>query len=333
MATLNKAITIFLLSGLIGIEALSNDVSIDFADAFIEEIPAEDVAEDVMDPELAEESYQDELNALFDDESEAIDTTGWCKTKINTVWFDYRQMSDTVKIPLIDPLSDRQFTFPCAGAVTSPFGPRRGFWHYGMDTRLNMGEPVFCAFNGKVRVIQNDRKGYGNVVVIRHHNGLETLYGHLSDVLVTVDQEVRSGEPIGLGGNTGRSTGPHLHFETRYCGEPFDPRKLIDFSSYSLLSDTLVLTKASFSYLTPIRSTVYHKVRKGETLGKIARKYRTSVRKLCALNGISTRTVLRVGKKIIVKRSSQPTITTTLPQKSIKTMNISTASDESKTGT
>jgi murein DD-endopeptidase MepM/ murein hydrolase activator NlpD len=329
MAVLNKAISIFLLSGLMAIEALSNDFSLDFSDAFAEESSAVEL----MDMEMSEESYQDDLNALFDNESDPIDTTGWCNTKINTIWFDYRRMSDTVKIALIDSESDRQFTFPCTGTVTSQFGPRRGFWHYGMDTRLQTGDPVLCAFNGKVRVIQNDRKGYGNVVVIRHHNGLETLYGHLSDVLVTVDQEVRSGEPIGLGGNTGRSTGAHLHFETRYCGEPFDPRKIIDFSNYSLLSDTLVLTKSTFNYLTPIRSTVYYKVRKGDTLGKIARKYRTSVRALCALNGMSTRAVLRVGKKIIVKRSSQPTITTTLPATNTKATTITTVSDATETGT
>jgi hypothetical protein len=261
---------------------------------------------DSVDPEIQEESFQDDMNSLFQNYSDSIDTTGWCNSKINTVWFDYRLMTDTIRIPLIDSSCNRLFTFPCPGEVTSPFGPRRQFWHFGMDTRLKKGDTVRCAFNGKVRVIQNDRYGYGKVIVVRHHSGVETIYGHLSKPLVITDQELRSGDPVGLGGNTGRSTGAHLHFEIRYRGEPFNPLAIIDFERFVLLSDTLVLTKADFDYLTEVRKTVYHKIRKGETLGHIARKYGTSVSKLCALNGISRRTILCIGRRMVVRKSKTP---------------------------
>jgi hypothetical protein len=249
-----------------------------------------------------DQSMQDNFDDLFADSLESIDTTAWSASKINTVWFDYRTMHDTAYIPLIDSSRNLRFTCPNTGEVTSAFGPRHRFWHLGIDTRLRVGDTVRCAFYGKVRVIQNDRHGFGKVVVVRHCNGLETLYGHLSKVLVSVNQQLGSGEVVGLGGNTGRSTGSHLHFETRYRGEPFNPCTIIDFEKYTLLTDTIKLTQDDFRYLAEVRSTIHHKIRRGETLGSIARSYSTSVRKLCALNGIKPRTLLRVGRKIIIRK-------------------------------
>jgi murein DD-endopeptidase MepM/ murein hydrolase activator NlpD len=212
---------------------------------------------------------------------------------------------DTIKIPLVDSAQKKLFAPPFANYVTSPFGKRRFLWHYGMDVKLNKGDTVRNAFDGMVRVIQYDRRGFGNVVVVRHHNGLETVYGHLFKVLVKPNQYLKASETVGLGGNTGRSTGAHLHFEIRYYGEPIDPRHVIDYENHALWSDTLVLTKANFEYLTELRKTVYHTVRKGEGLGSIARKYRTTVNSICKLNGITSKTVLRVGRRLVVRGAKE----------------------------
>ncbi|OGS35404.1 MAG: hypothetical protein A2293_04650 [Elusimicrobia bacterium RIFOXYB2_FULL_49_7] len=248
---------------------------------------------------MQESNFQDNVDALFVPDS--IDTTGWCTSKINAGHFDYKQMTDTVRIVLRDSVLGRSYCHPFNGYITSPFGLRKFFWHYGMDVKVKKGDSIRCAFDGIVRVIQNDRYGYGKVVVVRHYGGLETLYGHFSRAKVEVGQRLKAGELVGLGGNTGRSTGSHLHFEIRYCGEPFDPRDIVDFDNFVLKSDTLVLTKANFDYLAQARSTIAHVIRRGDNLGSIARRYGTTVRRLCALNHISGRTLLRVGRKLVIR--------------------------------
>ena len=106
--------------------------------------------------------------------------------------------------------------------ITSPYGKRKRQKHFGVDFRLAEGDSVCSVFCGKVRVIKFDET-YGRVVVVRHYNLSESVYAHLSRALVNVGQEVVVGQPIGLGGDTGRSTGPHLHFELRYEGFPINP--------------------------------------------------------------------------------------------------------------
>lgn len=255
-----------------------------------------------FDSEMGEKDFQDEIDDFFPQKLENIDTTLWCTTHINGVWFNYKTMTDTVKIPIFDSLNQINFTYPVKGVVTSQFGSRHSFWHFGVDIRLRVGDTVRCAKDGIVRVIENDRYGYGKVVVVRHRDGLETLYGHLSRALVEGNQEIKSGDPIGLGGNTGHSTGSHLHFEMRYCGEPFDPNILINFSNYTLNSDTLTLTKANFDYITDARKTVYVTVHKGETLGRLAKRYGVPIKKICMLNGISKKTRLKVGRKLVIRK-------------------------------
>jgi hypothetical protein len=260
----------------------------------------------VTSSDVAEEqAFQENIDELFESGITGIDTTGWNNGKINTVWFDYRTLDQMVAIPLVDSSCSRYFTPPCYGHITSPFGARDGFWHFGTDIKVRVGDTIRSTFNGIVRIIQNDRRGYGKVIVIRHHNGLETLYGHLSKTLVKVNQVVCSGEVIGLGGNTGRSSGSHLHFESRYCGEPFNPCNIVDFERCSLLYDTLYLTKENFDYLTELRKTIFHTIRKGDNLGSIARRYRTSVGSICALNGIKASTTLRIGRKIVVRKPTE----------------------------
>ncbi|MDR1337242.1 MAG: LysM peptidoglycan-binding domain-containing protein [Tannerella sp.] len=196
------------------------------------------------------------------------------------------------------------FVFPVANElkVTSKYGLRRRRMHRGIDLKVQVGDTVRAAFSGKVRIKSYERRGYGKYLVIRHPNGLETVYGHLSNYLVSENDIVRAGQPIALGGNTGRSTGSHLHFETRFLGQALDPGDLIDFDSGTPHSDSYVFrkgrTKSGNVYTSTSERIVYHRVKQGETLSKIALIYRTSVAELCRLNGISSTSKLRIGQSI-----------------------------------
>jgi murein DD-endopeptidase MepM/ murein hydrolase activator NlpD len=248
--------------------------------------------------ELQESAFQEDVDALFDTDQFSPDSFFWDSTHINGERFDSQNWADTARIVLIDSVKKLLYVHPFCSCITSNFGERRWLWHYGVDIKLKKGDTVKAAFDGVVRVIQYDRRGYGHVVVVRHQGGLETIYGHLSKKLVTPHQQVKAGDIIGLGGNTGRSTGSHLHFEVRFHGEPFDPNYLVDFENCRLRQDTLVLTKNNFEYLIELRKSKWHTVRQGNTLGHIARRYHTTIRKLCELNQITRKTTLRVGRKI-----------------------------------
>ena len=187
--------------------------------------------------------------------------------------------------------------------VNSDYGIRRRWMHRGIDLDLNTGDTVRAAFSGKVRIKNFERGGYGNYLVIRHPNGLETVYGHLSGFLVGENQIVLAGQPIGLGGSTGRSTGPHLHFETRFLGEAFNPHEIIDFNNGTPRRDFYVIRKSTFRrnvniYTSTSERIVYHRVRRGESIAMIARKYRISVAELCRLNGLRRKPRLRVGQTL-----------------------------------
>ncbi|MBN1761003.1 MAG: peptidoglycan DD-metalloendopeptidase family protein [Chitinispirillaceae bacterium] len=257
------------------------------------------------DPE--EQEFQEYIDAVFATaaQGKSVDTTGWCTYRINCARFNLSYMNDTLRIPLIDTSLNRTFTYPLKTPVTSPFGPRGSFWHFGTDFQVYYRDTIRAAFDGIVRVVTNDRYGYGNVVVIRHHYGLETLYGHLTKSLVKNNQEIHSGDPIGLGGRTGRATGRHLHLEIRFCGEPFDPATILDYNTYSLKTPVLAITRADFGYMDDLRQTVFHTIRKGDNLGRIAKTYRTSINRLCRLNGITPKTLLKIGRKLII-RKEQP---------------------------
>jgi len=190
----------------------------------------------------------------------------------------------------------RNFTMPTdSKQVTSVYGQRWGRLHAGLDIKVYIGDTIRAAFDGKVRIVKYDARGYGKFVVIRHPNGLETYYGHLSKQLVKENQDVKSGEPIGLGGNTGRSTGSHLHFETRLCGISINPAELFDFKNQDVTDDYYVFTKKTHPQKTTTGMYV-HKVRKGESLSSIARKHGTTVAALCQLNHVSRNTRLMSGQ-------------------------------------
>ena len=208
----------------------------------------------------------------------------------------YSNSYSNVKLPDSVVISMEGYCMPTDSTrITDSYGyrPRRGRWHMGLDIKILTGDTVRAAFDGKVRVANYERRGYGHYLIIRHPNGLETTYGHLSKKLVGENEIVHAGDPIGLGGSTGRSTGSHLHFETRIVGNAIDPSLLFDFPHNKAATDFYV-------YQSKTRPE-YYKVKSGDTLGKIAQKNRTSVSRICSLNGISTKTVLRVGQTLRVK--------------------------------
>lgn len=215
----------------------------------------------------------------------------------------------------------RHFCMPTPSrVVTSNFGYRATFGrqHKGLDIKVYIGDSIRAAFSGKVRIVNYEGRGYGKYIVIRHYNGLETIYGHLSKQLVEENQEVRAGEVIGLGGNTGRSTGSHLHFETRLCGVALNPALLFDFRNQDVVGDFYDFYRNTYmqesAEANAIRGVVgnggytredvvggtpgssnthnatngeklYHKVKYGETLSSIAEKRGVSVEQICQLNG------------------------------------------------
>ncbi|MFW6020274.1 MAG: peptidoglycan DD-metalloendopeptidase family protein [Bacteroidales bacterium] len=215
---------------------------------------------------------------------------------------DYFLNMDSIAIILSDSL--HEYSLPAGkDKVTSSFGRRYYRFHYGTDIDLMTGDSVFAAFDGQVRYTGYHR-GYGKTVVIRHYNGLETVYSHLSKIKTDTNAYVNAGELIGYGGSTGRSTGAHLHFETRYRGAAFDSETIFDYDSWKLNSDTLWLSANQFSYLGPVKdrkNARYHYIKKGDNLGKIARMYGTTIQALCRVNGISRSTTLRIGKKLRVR--------------------------------
>ena len=228
-------------------------------------------------------------------------------------------LPEATAIRLIDSLES--YHYPYIGRITSRYGPRRGRAHQGLDIGLKTGDPIYATFDGKVR-LSKAAGDYGNLVIIRHNNGLETYYAHLSQRDVEVGDWVVAGQQIGLGGSTGRSTGPHLHYEVRYKGQSFDPERLIDFSNGNLRRDELLLKRRHFSIYSKYEqdfgdeeevakqeeaerkaaaAVQYHTVRSGDTLGAIARKYGTSVSRICQLSGIKSTSILRIGQKLRVR--------------------------------
>lgn len=187
--------------------------------------------------------------------------------------------------------------------ITDIFGyrPRRRRMHYGLDIKVYVGDTIRAAFDGKVRIVKNQgRRGYGKYIVVRHDNGLETVYGHLSKQMVDANQLVKAGEPIGLGGNTGRSTGSHLHFETRFLGIPVNPASIFDFEKQDIVADqyAFIKTKTSNGTARSMASGegLFYKVKKGDTLSKIASRQGVTINRLCQLNRITRKTILRPGQ-------------------------------------
>ena len=212
----------------------------------------------------------------------------WSNTYVNNY--------DNVKLPDSVIISMKGYCMPTDSTyITDKYGyrPRRGKQHLGLDIRIKTGDTIRAAFDGRVRISRYERRGYGHYLVIRHPNGLETVYGHLSKKLVEENDIVHAGDPIALGGNTGRSTGSHLHFETRILGNPINPALMFDFPHQRAVTDYYVYQKNT--------RPVYYKVKSGDTLSGIALKNETSVSNICKLNGINTKTVIKPGQTLRVQ--------------------------------
>lgn len=251
---------------------------------------------------------------------------------------DLGQMKDSVWVYLNSGESSEYYP-PVPGIVTSTYKYRNGRYHTGMDLDLETGDTVYAAWSGKVRYAKYNEGGYGNLVVLRHPNSFETYYGHLSKFLVYPNQEVKAGDPIALGGNTGHSFGSHLHFEVRFYDATLNPEEIIDFRAKKLKKDSLLVHKGLFRagakpsdhYYSGNKPEIakgniindseikeeqlvvkpkpvvkssqakYYQVRSGDTLSSIARKHNTTVSQLCQLNRLKTTSVLQVGKSLRVK--------------------------------
>lgn len=232
----------------------------------------------------------------------------WDTLYIRTGKFNLAETHDSTFLWLSNP-SETKFHFPYKGKLLSKYGWRSGRFHAGMDVKLETGDTVVSSFDGRVRIARV-MSGYGKMVVVRHNNGLETVYAHLSKIIVNINDEVKAGQPLGLGGRTGRATTSHLHFETRYLGEHFNPDRIIDFENFTLIRDTLLINK---EFWHPLKATTvasahdeksvsqkYHTIKSGDTLSTIARKYKTSVKRICQLNGIKETKLLQLGKRLRV---------------------------------
>jgi murein DD-endopeptidase MepM/ murein hydrolase activator NlpD len=247
---------------------------------------------------------------------------------------DLSKLRDTIWLNSKNDLNI-DFKMPVLGTVTSRYGLRKGRNHNGIDISLKTGDTIYAVWSGKIRYAKYNDGGFGNLVIIRHHNGLETFSAHLSKFLVFPDQDVIAGEPIGLGGSTGRSSGPHLHFEIRFYEAPINPDFMIDFENKKLKQENLFVHKSLFapglkpaeffddSHLTElseindslsipiplIKPPVvvqkpkirYYRVKSGDTLTEIADRNNTTVTKLCQLNGIKPTSIIQLGKSLRIK--------------------------------
>ena len=251
----------------------------------------------------------------------------WDTHSINPYHVDGRRFRDSVNLKLTDTGRERFSQMPMAATpITSGFGFRGYRWHFGVDLDLETGDSVKVVFDGVVRISKWDGSGYGNYLLVRHYNGLETLYGHLSKALVPVGTFVKAGQLIAYGGSTGHSSGSHLHFEVRYQGNPINPIQLYDFPDNKLRKDNFTITSALFNYYSQAlqrgggsltgskrssggssrrsgpraaRVIVSHRVRSGDTLSEVAEKYGVGLSTLKRLNpGIKK---LQPGKKLRIK--------------------------------
>ncbi len=283
-------------------------------------VKRDDTTKTVINPAilaLSNDDHEDEeVDSLLAFPSNDL-YASWDTATIHPYSFIQCFKKDSAMITLTEP-TDCGFVLPFNGNVTSEFGWRKKRPHYGTDIDLETGDTVGAAFDGMVRIAKLNRS-YGNVVIIRHNNGLETVYAHLSKILVEAGQKVEAGQMIGLGGNTGHSFGSHLHFEMRYLGQAIDAEDFIDFEAGKLKNNTVMITKSDVENKYDLRALhsrqkkdlnltrvtgskskhgKIYKVKKGDTLGRIAQRNHTTIKAICKKNGIKQTKPLRLGQKL-----------------------------------
>lgn len=270
----------------------------------------------IIDNTAASDSLESNLDSIAENIFHPCDSlyqSTWSRVNITYSSVKLPARKDTLQI-VLRPLPETGFVSPIKGKVISGFGTARRPGHTGADIKLNSGDTVRCAFDGQVRLAKRF-SGYGNLVLVRHNNGMETIYAHLLQMNVKENQWLKSGDLIGLGGRTGRATTNHLHFETRLLGQPFNPEKLINFETGQLLCDSFyfhgsrVATQLAdlrknkkTEYAIVDGETVSYSIRRGDTLTSIARKFGTTVKNICLLNNISSQKILKIGAKLIVQQ-------------------------------
>ncbi|MBR1849760.1 MAG: peptidoglycan DD-metalloendopeptidase family protein [Bacteroidales bacterium] len=264
----------------------------------------------VSDP-VEEEDDEETLrayNSIDDEAAESEDEilmAGLDSTTIHVPKADVAHMQ-----PLTLDLGRFVYPTPYSSRPTSHFGPRRRRFHYGLDLAQPTGEPIYAAFDGVVRISLFNHS-YGNLVILRHANGLETYYAHMSKRKVSAGDHVTAGQVIGLTGNTGRSYGSHLHFEVRYEGNAINPEHVVSTSTHDLVNKQITLTPSSFrktsgssqgsGVTTGANGAKYYRVRSGDTLSRIAKRNGTTVKRLCQLNGIKETTILQIGRNLRIR--------------------------------
>ena len=223
-------------------------------------------------------------------DSASITAQNWVTNSVYSQNPDYARTKDTC---IID-FGNGDYSFPLKGKVGSRFGMRSGKMHTGVDIDMKQGSTVVAAFDGIVRYAGWSGSKYGNAVVVRHYNGLETVYAHLDEVKCKANQKIKAGEIVGNGG----STSNHLHFETRLKDNAFDPELIFNVQTGVLVAERIPLYASNFDYMKFVDNSQYHVVKSGDTLSAIARKYHVSVKQICDLNGIKETSILSIGKRL-----------------------------------
>ena len=342
MITTKGIITSLLMSSSLMVSAISPDRAINRTSKIAPEITAafpdekpikddgkkkaaakkDDTTKVALDPSLLvlqEDHEEEEVDSLLAFPSNDL-YSSWDTSTIHPYSFAASFKQDSAIIRLTEP-TDCGFVLPCKGNLTSLFGWRKRRPHYGTDIDLETGDTVVAAFDGMVRIAKLNRS-YGNVVIIKHANGLETVYAHLSRINVEAGQMVEAGQNIGLGGNTGHSFGSHLHFEMRYLGQAMDTEDFIDYANGTLKKNECMITRADVENKYDLRALhsrhrkdlSYAKgssgkakasgkgrvyvVKKGDTLGRIAQRNHTTISAICKKNGIKQTKVLQLGQRL-----------------------------------
>jgi murein DD-endopeptidase MepM/ murein hydrolase activator NlpD len=318
------AVLLFALSISLNVKAISPDEKpIKDDDGKKKTVKKDDTTKLVINPALIS-FVEEEHNHDHEEDSEVDSLLAFPSSDLYAIWdtatihpysFSQSFKQDSAHILLTLP-TDCGFVIPCKGNVTSVFGWRKRRPHYGTDIDLETGDTVVAAFDGMVRIAKLNRS-YGNVVIIRHNNGLETVYAHLSKLLVEPGQVIEAGQIIGLGGNTGHSFGSHLHFEMRFLGQAIDADDFIDFQNKTLKKNDCIITKSDVENKYDLRAlhnrhrkdaghyakgngkySKIYTVKQGDTLGRIAQKNKTTIKAICAKNGIKQTKILRPGQKL-----------------------------------
>ena len=286
------------------ISSLSGNQIVNVIDSLLEldNIPKGLIKEinDYAESKLLTHDFYNSLTYFYENSAIPANSTygKWDTRHIYPYSDELTKNDSSIMLTLTDSKNYCDFVNPITNPViTSNFGWRNGRNHHGIDLDLQVWDPVMAAFDGMVRVSLM-HPGYGRVVVIRHYNGLETLYAHLHRLKVKTGDIVSAGQVIGLGGSSGQSSGSHLHFEVRYKGKPLNPRHIISFKQNKLISDSLQLVKHKWNYTALPVGVEYHTIERGDFMYKIATRYGITVSQLCELNACTRKKRLIVGRKL-----------------------------------